>query len=264
MMHTVRRRTYRNPPLLEAIVEFQFQPPSEGWKSVFLGKIHSQVEAEFPRVESVVGTQVEFKQDAGLVAVGPTPEAARFMTGDGGVVMTAGPDVLGLSVLPAKLADGHPGWPWLCDRALKLLKTYRTVVNPRRIQRLGVRYINAIPITPGEFRLGELVTAKSGIVPTGLLAEKNPFSFRMERTIAADERGQHFEMVQLSAQPAAGGSARLMLDVDQVWIPAVATGELNNLPAIMETLHNAVHNVFTTVVLPEVLDSFDPVEMERG
>lgn len=257
------RRTYRNPPLLEAVVEFQFVPPSGGWNPVFLGKVHSQIEEEFPRVEAVTGTRVEFGQEAGLVAVRPAPEASRFLQEDGGVVATVGPDVLGLSVLPSKRAGGHPGWDWLRDRALDLLQTYQVVVRPQQVLRIGVRYINAIPIIPGQFRLGQLVTAESGLVPAALLGEQNPFSYSVERVLTADQRGRHVEGIQLSAQAVGRDAARLMLDVDQVWIPEPAE-EPGSPRAVMEELHAAVHRVFTTVVRPEVLESFDPVDLKEG
>ena len=253
-----RRRIYRNPPLLEAVVEFQFNPPQGGWKSVFLGKLHGEIEADYPRVEPLFGTKIELKQGSGRVEVAPTPEASRFLQEEGGEVVTVGPDVLGLSVLPTKRPGGHPGWDWLRDQALALLKRYQKIVKPQHLRRIGVRYINAIPVTPGEFRLGEIVSADSGLVPSALLTEQNPFSSRLERILSADQRGRHAEVIQLSAQPTGQDSARLMLDVDQVWTPASPT-ELPRSRAVLENLHDAVHVVFSTIIRAEVLESFGPV-----
>lgn len=256
------RRTYRRPPLLEAVVEFQFELPVGGWKSVFLGKIHSLIEADFPRVEPLVGTKIEFKQGGGRVEVASAPEANRFLQEEGGEVVTVGPGVLGFSVLPFKRPGGHPGWDLLRDRALELLEGYRKIVNPGWLRRVGVRYINAIPVTPGEFRLDAIVTSESGLVPAVLLGEENPFSFRLERILSADAKGRHAEVIQLSAQPVGQDSAHLMLDVDQVWTPTTS-GEFEEPDTVLEDLHNAVHDVFSTIIRPEVLESFGPASLNE-
>lgn len=259
MMPLPAVRTYRNPPLLEAVVEFQFDPPAGGWKSVFLGKIHREIEREFPRVEPLVGARIELKPGSSRVEVVSTPDASRFFTEEGGMVATVGPDLMGLSVLPLKHPGGHPGWPALRDRALALLQQYRGVVGPQRVRQLGVRYINAIPVTPGEFRLSDIVAGSSGLVPMALLDEQNPFASRLERIRSNDERGRHAEVIQLSAQPASANTARLMLDVDQVWTPTQGT-EPGDPKEILQDLHEAVHQVFVAAIRPEVLESFGPIE----
>ncbi|MGI9181614.1 MAG: TIGR04255 family protein [Longimicrobiaceae bacterium] len=256
------RRIYRRPPLLEAVVEFQFEPPPGGWKSVFFGKIHSRIEAEFPLVETFTGAQVQFGPEGGSVALGAAPEINRFIRDDGGVVATVGPDILGLSVLPPKIESGHPGWEWLRDRTLDLLQTYRETANPGRIRRVGVRYINVLPITPGEFQLDNFVAAESEFVPGVLLEEHNPFSYRIERSRGPGKEGHRTEVIHLSAQPIRPNTARLMVDVDQLWIPGAGV-ELQDARPVLQALHDAVQAVFERVIHPGVLDSFEPVEEGR-
>lgn len=257
MPHEIRRRVYQDPPLLEAVVEFQFEPGTAGWDSIFFGKIHEKVEADFPRVETISGPEVKIA-GKGSVSLGPAPELKRLIRGDGGVVVTVGPDLLGFSVLPPKIESGHPGWEWLCNKALELLDAYRSVVKPQRIRRVGVRYINGIKIDPDEFQLGALVASESGFIPLKLLDERNPFSYRLERVIDADQASRHVEILQLAAQPTGVDVARLVLDVDQVLTLSGAIAD-DSLRQSLDKLHDGVHVVFETVIRSDVLESFRPV-----
>jgi hypothetical protein len=119
-----------------------------------------------------------------------------------------------------------------------------------------------LPITPGEFQLGNFVAAESEFVPGVLLEERNPFSYRIERSRGPGKEGHRTEVIHLSAQPIRPNAARLMLDVDQLWIPAAGV-ELQDARAVLQALHDAVQAVFERVIHPGVLDSFEPVEEGR-
>lgn len=257
------RRKYATPPLVEAVIEFQFEPRPNGWDSVYFGKMHLQVQEEFPTVETLSGAHVKFGDKTGI-SLGPAPELKRFIRADGGAVVTVAPDLLGLSVLPQKSESGHPGWDWMRTRALGLLSVYNSVVGPKRIRRIGVRYINAIPITPGEFKLRDVLAEESGVVPPVLLDEQKPFSFRVERVIGAGANWRHVQVLQIAASAVGPDLARLVLDVDQV-----LTGPHPVEPGVigrkLDELHEHVHEVFETAVREQVLKSFGPVEAaEKG
>lgn len=252
------RRRYESPPLVEAVVEFQFEPGARGWDSLFFGKIHLELQEEFPDSETIAGAQLEFGAK-NAISFSQLPEMKRFQRHDGGVVVTVGPNLVGFSVLPPKISGGHPGWEWVRAQAVELRDVYQKIVGPGGVRRLGVRYINAIPIEPGEFRLRDVLAEESGWVPDALLEEQNPFSYRLERTLVSAEEHSHTQVLQVVAGPFPNG-ARLMLDVDQVWnTPGHHVVETGEVESTLDRLHDAVHRVFETIIRDDILTSFGPL-----
>lgn len=257
MPNSRARRRYRKPPLIEAVLEFQFFSGTE-WDSLFLGKIHDRLH-DFPRSETIHGAS--FVIEGAQVGVRQSPDAKRFWREDGGIAVTVGPEVLGVSTLPPKMKEGH-SWETLRDVAFKALDVYQTVVQPGAIRQAGLRYINSIAVQPERFRLGEWVTETSGVVPGVLLEERNPFSFRLERTTLATPMYNRREIITVAAQPAPQ-AGQVLLDVDQltVWPQGANPASVND---VLEDMHDAVHAVFNKVIRPEVLERFGPEELATG
>ena len=256
-MPTPRRR-YRNPPLLEAVLEFQFFSGAE-WDSVYLGQLYGRL-PKFPISETIRTASLVI--DDAQVGVRHAHEAKRFWREDRGIAITVGPDVLGISALPPDLPEGH-SWELLRNTAFEVLEAYQVVVQPGAIRQVGLRYINGIPVDPEQFRLGELVRETSGVVPHVLLEERNPFSFRLERATEIQDAYHRREVITLATQSAPQYGDRVMLDVDQVavWLHGV---EPASARIVLEDMHDAVHDVFNEVIRSEVLERFGPEELLTG
>lgn len=252
------RHRYSDPPLLEAVLEFQFFS-GEVWDSVFHGRLLDRL-PEYPGTETIRSAALVI--DETQVGVRQAPESKRFWRADRGIAITVGPELLGISSLPPQLSEGH-SWELLRTTALKVLEVYRMVVRPGAIRQVGLRYINGIAVDPTTFRLGDLVTDTSGVVPQALLEERNPFSFRLERTTEVQPTYNRREVVALAAHPMPPQGGRVVLDVDQVavWPKGV---EPAALPPVLEDMHDAVHEVFNTVIRPEVLQRFGPEDPSIG
>lgn len=252
------RPRYDAPPLIEAVVAFQFRPGTHPWDSVHFGEILREIKDEYPRVETVSGAEVRLEGDGAPVAVRPAPELKRFSREDGGMVVTVGPEMLGISVLPPQMPEHqHPGWEKLFATAKDLLEIYRSVVAPGHVHTLGVRYINAVEELPNSCTLRRLFSEDSGVIPPKLLDEWGPFAFRYEhlRNSASDyvER----EVFQLTAQPVGGNVVRFVLDVDEVW---QARAEVEpDVERIGTSLHEAVYDAFNTLFTLEAREAFRPV-----
>jgi uncharacterized protein (TIGR04255 family) len=259
MATPVQRRRYKNPPLIEAVLEFQFLGGAE-WAAVFLGKIHTQL-PDFPEIEVLTGTS--FVISPVQVGLRSVPEINRFWRTDRGMAITVGPELLGVSALPPAMPEGQR-WELLRDTAFHALEVYQSIAKPGTIRQVGLRYINALSVDPASFRLGDYVIQESGMVPDILLDERNPFSLRSERTTAFTERYQRREIVTLEAQPdtTQPGSpprGRILLDIDQLTVWRAESGtELAEVRDVCEDMHDAVHGVFNRVIKPEVLQRFGP------
>jgi hypothetical protein len=95
------------------------------------------------------------------------------------------------------------------------------------------------------------------MIPTRLLKETNPSSFRYEHIVAAVATYLHREVLQISAQPVSDNVARLVVDIDEIWQPI---GQVEpEVEMVCNMLHDAADKVFHAVFRPEIKAQFDPV-----
>lgn len=183
----------------------------------------------------------------------------RFGRTDRGMVLTVGPDLLGLSVLPRQIAGGYPGWEVVRDLALRLLRIHRSLWHTGVLHHVGVRYINVIPVMPSAFRLGDYVEDAPGLVPPRLLEERNPFSLELTHAVAMTPGAVHEQSVNLSAgpaqPPAAGGE--LVLSIDERFI-SLDDAELGEPDTVCNILHDAAYRIFMELLAPDVRITFKP------
>jgi uncharacterized protein (TIGR04255 family) len=248
---------YEKPPLVEAVLAFTFARNRVPWDSIYFGKLHDRVQNDFPMTGNVPGASIELSPDRG-VQVRAAPEIKRFSRHDGGMVMTVGATILGVSVLPKRYPGGHPGWSELLRTAITSLQSYVAVTKPDEIAQIGVRYINAITIDPETFLLRSIIAADAAIIPAALLEERNPFSLRVERTRSSVPPGRFQEVVALQARPARQGSGELVLDADELFLGGLNPSDPDRVREVAEELHEAIHGVFSTVIREDVRETFLP------
>lgn len=260
MKTSLDQQTYTDPPLLEAVVAFQFDQGDRPWDSIYFGKVHQELEAEFPVVETLAGAEVQFdsQKSADFRISG---ELKRFKRADGGMVLTVGPATLGISVLPRDMPAGHPGWASLFETAQKVLRIYESVVQPARIQQIGVRYINVVTMPPAEFVLGDVLSDDSDLIPARMLKERNPFSFRYEHLLGTAPEGRFREVLQLVAQPAPNQMAQFVLDIDEMW--QAQSDDPPEVPVVCNRLHQSVYELFETLFRQDVKERFGPVHRKQ-
>jgi uncharacterized protein (TIGR04255 family) len=254
IMVTRRRIRYRKPPLIEGVVEFQFESKSN-WSDDLWKSLADQLGA-FPKIQALQARSVTLS----LQSVEAHDEAARrFWREDGGMAVTVGPRLLAISVLPQSMAEGHR-WEILRDAALRVYRIHRSVVEPAPVIQVGLRYINSVPIPdPDLFMLSDFVEAESGFVPVTLLKETGPFALRLERTLRESSALLRRENVTVAAEGDPVSGPRLILDVDEVSVLGHST-TLSSLRRMLEEMHNSIHSVFSGVIRADVLQSFEPVE----
>ena len=154
-------RKYPNPPLREVICEFRFEEDGN-WDGAVPGLIFAAMRDEFPHrlpAENLVPPTAPAHESPSPsqqalqrleLRVGP-PETLRFWrsTDDSGHF------VLG----PYRLAVRHfspcPSWQRFSEIAAKGFQSYRDVLKPNKVQRIGLRYINAVDLGQTEASLEE-------------------------------------------------------------------------------------------------------------
>ena len=146
-------RQYPNPPIREVVCEFRYQEDGH-WDGAAPGLIYSTLSSEFPRrlpVErSTPSGGPPVAESPNLLVprvqqlelrVGP-PETLRFWRAS---------DESGyFSVDPYRWAVHHfrpyPSWKRFSEIVIKGFHAYQEVLQPTKVQRIGLRYINSIDL----------------------------------------------------------------------------------------------------------------------
>jgi uncharacterized protein (TIGR04255 family) len=293
------REHFAEPPLVEFVLEFQLDvgrggalPGSEGLSLADAGapaddlaafrSFYEAVRDYFPVAERVETTNLvlNLRVDADpLGSEGPpvavSPEALqkamqeatrhstvlhRFGRKDRGMVLTVGPDLLGLSVLPREIDSGYPGWEVVRDLALRLLQIHRSLWRTGALRQIGMRYINIISVEPDKFRLRDYVEEVPGLVPPQLFEERNPFSLELTHALEVSADSVHEQSINLSAGPAKEPSpfnGELVLSIDERFM-SLNDAEIGNAGDACDILHEAAYQVFMELLAPDVRSTFKP------
>jgi uncharacterized protein (TIGR04255 family) len=146
-------KRYRNPPIVEALCEFQFVP-SQPWDLTIPGLIYQKVKEKFPDRQQQIGIGVQFRPtEKGLEhKVEPAPPRIQFHRKDKTALIQIAPDLLVINQLKP-----YPTWAKFKPIVLEALQIYEEVANPKGFKRIGLRYINKINIKAESVELSEYV-----------------------------------------------------------------------------------------------------------
>lgn len=240
------------PPLVEAVCEFRFDP-SVKWDWTVPGRLYDRIQDEFPRSEQVQGFGF-------MLQVGEGPQAA-FPAVQGGldrVVMSREDGSALVQVGPNQLVVNHklpyPGWDAFFVLIERILKSYLDLV-PSPFQRVGLRYINQIPVPADQtMEIGSLLTLAPPIPPE---IDRPLMSFYQRYELHHDEP-KGILVHQTGLQQSPESVPILTLDLDFGSFPTSAPGVSEAGPWLQDA-HDRVEQAFQASVNPELLD-----RMRRG
>lgn len=133
------KKNYKNSPIVEVIVEFQFIP-SEPWDITIPGLFYEKVKSDFPKKEEQVSYIVEFKNKDGAVEPSANlKQRIKFIRSDNSALLQIWRDVLTVNHFKS-----YPTWKKFKLLIQKNLRTYLEIAKPKGFKRLGLRYINKI------------------------------------------------------------------------------------------------------------------------
>ncbi|MBM4429230.1 MAG: TIGR04255 family protein [Chloroflexi bacterium] len=134
-------RIYRNAPIIEAFVEFQFV--SEQWDWTVPGLMYEKLQKSFPKKRQQNVLEVAMQAQAAQIAQRVTGGIARmqFVRDDDKALIQVGPDLLAVNYLRP-----YPDWPTFRGQILEALSMYREIAAPTGLKRMGLRYINRVEI----------------------------------------------------------------------------------------------------------------------
>lgn len=143
-------RRYENPPLIEAVCSFVFEP-GPSWDSVVPGLLYSKVRDAFP-----IRRQTRAFGDVSEPVPGNTEyelksaERLQLLREDETATLLTGPDSLAVSH-----RRPYPTWEGFLPLIQYALDAYREVADPKGIQLARLQYINRIDLSEGRVELEE-------------------------------------------------------------------------------------------------------------
>lgn len=140
----------KNPPLVEAVCEFRFDPMSK-WDWIVPGRLFDQIGSEFSERTEVHRLGVRVEQESGKVAtpsiIEAGPDRIQLKRPDGSAMVQVGPRQLIISHLRP-----YPNWPAYRELIIRIFNAYKAVVEDGLLVRMGLRYINQVSPLDGDYK----------------------------------------------------------------------------------------------------------------
>jgi len=225
---------YKNPPLLEAVCEFKFQPPAS-WNPAVPDLIYEKVQAQFPQREPMNGLSGEE----------PAPNAkTKFRRADGSALLQISPNLLAINQLRP-----YPTWAQFKQMIGEAYSLYREIARPTSITRLGLRYINQIEIPGTKIKIDRYLRG----CPEGYhkLFLSTEFLFEAER--------ENLAMILAHVPHNEGEFLRFYLDLDYGVFPMTA----EEIDPLLERAHDRLEQIFEASLTDETRRLFGEIKKMR-
>ncbi len=141
-------RTYKKPPLLEAVCDFRFSS-SQQWDWTIPGLFYEQIQDTFPNKNQINVVETRVDPNEGKV-VQQSQLKMQFISADGAAVLQIGSDNLTIHQLRP-----YDGWENFKALIVKYLLVYYKIAHPEHVVNATLRYINRVVFPYAEIELEE-------------------------------------------------------------------------------------------------------------
>lgn len=244
------RRTYANPPLIEALCELRFEP-GRPWDQTIPGLLYADVRESFPIREQEDQTEIQFRLDSQRVQRQTTKRMRFFNSGKTALIQVS-PDALVINHL-----QPYPGWEVFRSKILTALDRYKAVAEPKAVSACALRYINRIPV-PSEGAILEhyLVTVPN--VPKNLPEALVGWALSLD--IPHLERKGIVRLEAGAAPVAEGEDAAFVLDIRFSALAPQDLGLEDSLTAWIDGAHDVVQETFEASITSDARLMFQEEE----
>lgn len=246
-------RKYSNPPIEEALCEFQFVP-SQPWDITIPGLFYDRIKEEFPEKQQQMGFGLSFQPKEGGIAehkIELAPPRMQFFRTNKSALVQVGPNLLTINHLRP-----YPSWENFKPLILDSLMKYQEITKPKGLKRIGLRYINKIEFNKGPIELSDYFNYYP-FIPQKLPQIHSAFNVRIE--IPYEGGRDHLLLALASMVPEKPDVLSLLLDID--YIMAKSEGiSLNETLDWIENAHTAIENAFEACITDRCRNLFGEVK----
>ena len=245
-----RRRVYKNPPIHEAVCEFQFSNP-ENWTLAHSGQFLERVKKRYagkPSEQRILRVNMP-KGDMPRAAPPSLDEITKVQlrSENGRELVAVGPGILSIHSLKP-----YAGWEHFRSQIVEALREYCRIALPKAVLRIGIRYINQIFVpqqkgVPNDF----FTTPPCGIPEVECVIET--FAMRYEYSLENSSKAV-VQLARLAGPPDTYGVA-LDIDVSRSW-----QGESYNATSALEAVDALRHQerqIFEAMITDKARELFD-------
>lgn len=249
------RRLYENPPVIEALCEFQFEP-SQPWDWTIPGLVYAEVRMEYPkkRHQNVVEVELRAEQQDVIQRVKGGVARMQFLRDDERALIQIGPDLLAVNHL-----SPYPKWEVFNQMIVQALKIYCQVTSPKALRRIGLRYINRIEIP------GQRIKIEDYLLVLPSVPEPMPRALAgwVQRVEIPFESANGVLVLQSGSVPREEqAGVALMLDLDFVTRQA-ETVTLDSAMAWVERAHDELESAFEACITDKARELLKEVRRDE-
>jgi uncharacterized protein (TIGR04255 family) len=246
-------KKYKNPPIVEALCEFQFVP-SQPWDITIAGILYERIKDKFPLKQQQVGFGVALQPKEGGVfeqKIELSPPRMQFFSNDKISLVQVGSDLLTVNHLRP-----YPTWEKFKPLILKILEDYINIANPKGFRRIGLRYINKIDFDKPQIELTNYFNYYPSI-PENLPQTYKTFQVTVE--IPHNNERDTLRLTLGTLIPEKPDAFSLMLDLDYIMIlpEGIALNEVSNW---LEDAHTTIENAFEACITDNCRKIFEEVK----
>lgn len=253
-------KQYANPPLVEAICDFHFEP-GPAWDWTIPGLVYDRIRQDFP-----LKTQL----DAAIsVMFGMSPPAPnfpgmgrmQFRRADGAALVQLAPDNLTVNHL-----QPYPGWLRYREMIFNALAIYREVASPKGLRRVALRYINRIGIPRSALTEGSGAQIEDYVLSLPSVPESIPqtFSNWAQRIEIPLDSAPTTLILQSGTLPGDAASPVVFLLDLEISPPPQSPVALNAASEWIEQAHEHVDRIFEQCIGPKAKQLFESSHQETS
>lgn len=227
-------KKYENPPIIEALCEFQFEPDTP-WDIVMPGLIYDELRNIFPTREP----ETLLRPRGGSGPKVPYSDAVNFLNKDENITVLVGPNILSVSHLAP-----YSSWEDFLPLVKHSFDAYRDVVEPVQLQSVDLRYINDITIPNERAGLEEHLNLRP------FVEQSMPQEYRSFITGIQVPYEDHRDSLKIEVQGISetdSNSVRVTLDLDYLLLGVEEIG-VDGVFEWLEIAHSRVEAAFEACV----------------
>jgi len=254
-------RKYKNPPIIEALCEFRFEPGEE-WDITFPGLFYEKVKDDFPKkrvsrrmqIRAIPVAEESYIQQEIIGFI-------QFLREDGKALVQIAPNLLSVNHLKP-----YPTWNEFRPIILDNLGKYKEVANPKGVMRIGLRYINQIELPMESVELKEFFNFYphlGGELPQ----EHGSFVVGVQLMYENERDVLKLELASAGVEREGGLAKRLDLDYSQSFFAKESEKgskpdeiSMDDIEGWIEVAHTRVEETFEACITDKLRKLFEEVQ----
>lgn len=235
---TIPERSYRNPPIIEALCEIHFADSI--WDDTIPGAFYEKVKNEFPKKQQQEIQEAQIVLGSGTASAGVQrlPPRMQFVSDKGNLMIQVAKNLLVVNQLRP-----YPHFAEWEPVVYQGFAAYGEVALPQKVDRIGLRYINRIEIPGAQIAMEDYFTIYPQL-PKSLGNIHGSFLVRVEIPQAEQEHNQeHRVLITFGTAPLAKPIKEkqvFMLDLYNIATLDVLTDESELKKQIRQAHNNVV------------------------